>query len=69
MAAAAIDCVKAAVPVPADPLTAPHPERWGQELLHYDVSKCHGFNQTSTRLGAASCSFSRKAAALETDAT
>jgi hypothetical protein len=33
-AAAAIDCVKAAVPVPADPLTAPHPERWGPELLH-----------------------------------
>jgi hypothetical protein len=46
MAAAAIDCVKAAVPVPADPLTAPHRERWGQELLHYDVSKCHASQES-----------------------
>ena len=35
-----IDCVKAAVPVPADPLTAPHPERWGPgaiALRHLEV--------------------------------
>jgi hypothetical protein len=47
---AAIDCVKAAVPVPADPLTAPRPDCC-HELLHDDVSKWQSSQASAALLG------------------